>query len=733
MPRATCHCCLTCPCCPGCPCCYECIRFRRFLFSRSLFACCLCWRFLFSDERNCDCFYCPHSDDETCQCFHCTCSQNPNCRWCCCSCANNPHCKYLCCTDENDDCQCYESTCCNYLNYMPYKHRYRLRRRKLISNSSVISLDKDSSGHAFLDQLICPLCQELFLRPFMLPCNHCICDKCIMKSQLQAEITENFFIITCPICNKAHCLPFAKKIQLRMNYLRARLARKYMRRYGFLRWRFDRSRLPIYCQLCDERRKATKRCVTCQLNYCNLCLRNFHQDISYQNHVYAKISDEVWEERNCLIHGDSMISKYCLDDNELLCEYCADAHHTDHDTVALPIACSKLSAALFGSIAKFKKVRFIIDNDLMEVLVLKNNFKSYKETKRREIRNGFMRLQSILQQREKELMEAVENLEIQKQKALHEFAEYTSKRIDQMDSLMQYSKEALKEQSQLAFLQSAYGLVVEIEDAIANIYQPSPLLREDPIKHLKVNFEELAQKLQAIFPAISKKVYDKTIKSPYPCSSDIMIPRDVSSAHVPNPLGMDRSQSLASFASLDQDMMNDMYLRPKSLPPNLRDNGMYAVWDAASDTSRGDRRFQNQGIYYNPELHGEAQTTTVPGIVIVYQTLVFPTLAKIYWTCPTEEVDSFEVAYYEVVDEEAAENLIQPQLVGVLTGIAQQNLEIHNLTPNTEYLFKVRAVNEYGPGPWSEICKVVTPEIRARVKGKWGLLRNVQSAFHKQS
>lgn len=265
----------------------------------------------------------------------------------------------------------------------------------------------------------------------------------------------------------------------------------------------------------------------------------------------------------------------------------------------------------------------------MEVLVLKNNFKSYKETKRREIRNGFMRLQSILQQREKELMEAVENLEIQKQKALYEFAEYTSKRIDQMDSLMQYSKEALKEQSQLAFLQSAYGLVVEIEDAIANIYQPSPLLREDPIKHLKVNFEELAQKLQTIFPALSKKVYDKTGKFPYPCSSDIMIPRDVSSAHVQNPLGMDRSQSLASFTSLDQDIMNDMYLRPKSLPPNLKDNGMYAIWDAASDTSRSDRRFQNQGIYYNPELHEEAQSTTVPGIVIVYQTLVFPTLAKV--------------------------------------------------------------------------------------------------------
>lgn len=232
---------------------------------------------------------------------------------------------------------------------------FLIPRRRIGSDTSVISLDREVSAHAFVDQLICPLCQRLFTRPFMLPCNHCICDRCILRSQAEAEVTENFFIITCPTCNKAHCLPFARKIQLRVNYLRAKLARKYMRRHGFLRWRFDRSHLPVYCQVCDEQRRATKRCVTCQLNYCNICLRDLHQDVAYQNHVYAKIGDEVWEETNCMIHGDSLLSKYCLDDHELVCEYCCDSHHSDHNTVALPVACSKMAAALFSAIAKFKK------------------------------------------------------------------------------------------------------------------------------------------------------------------------------------------------------------------------------------------------------------------------------------------------------------------------------------------------------------------------------------------
>ncbi|XP_044288674.1 tripartite motif-containing protein 42 [Varanus komodoensis] len=737
MPCQNCLCCLTCPCCPGCNCCACCARFRRLLCNRHSKRCCLCWHFVCSNERNCDCCYCPHNEDSRCQCCHCSCAENPNCRWCCCSCANNRHCKWFCCTDENNDCQCYESRCCNYLTYLPYTSRSRAKRSSITGDPSVISLDKEASGHAFIDQLVCPLCQRLFLRPFMLPCNHCICDGCILRSQLQSEITENFFIITCPICKKAHCLPFTKKIQLRINYLRAKLARAYMRRYGFLRWRFDRSHEPVYCQVCDERRRATKRCVTCQLNYCNICLRNCHQDISFQNHVYAKIDEEIWEERNCMIHSDSLISKYCLDDHELICEYCADAQHTDHDTVSLPIACSKMSAALFTAIAKFKKVRFIIDNDLMEILVLKNNFKSYKETKRREIRNGFIRLRNILQDREKELMEAVENLEIQKQQALYEFAEYTTKKIHEMDSLMQYSKEALKENSQISFLQSANSLITEIEASIASIYQPSPHLREDPIKYLKVNFEELAVNLLNIFPSFSTKLYyEKLNKCPYPCSSDVMIPRIVSSAHVPSSLPMTQSQSLSSFNSLtDQSMINnDLRIRPRSLPgANVRDNGIYAIWHAtSSDTERNGKNYETRGIYYNPELLGET-SSSVPGLIVIYQTLVYPTVAKIYWTCPTEEVESFQVAYYEVIDEGVPEHLIEPQLVGVLTGIVQQNLEIHNLSPNTEYLFKVRAVNENGPGEWSDICKVVTPEMRGKVKGKWGLLRHVQSAFQRQS
>lgn len=56
--------------------------------------------------------------------------------------------------------------------------------------------------------------------------------------------------------------------------------------------------------------------------------------------------------------------------------------------------------------------------------------------------------------------------------------------------------------------------------------------------------------------------------------------------------------------------------------------------------------------------------------------------------------------------ETAADNLVRTKLIEIITGIRQQNLEIRNLSPKTEYIFKVRAINANGPGQWSDVCKV---------------------------
>ncbi|XP_006900404.1 PREDICTED: tripartite motif-containing protein 42 [Elephantulus edwardii] len=699
---------------------------------------CLCCKFLFTSERNCTCFPCPYKDERNCQCCHCTCAENPNCHWCCCSWANDPNCKCCCITSNNFTCHYYESRCCRNATISFHKGRLRSIRTSSKTelriggdDSPVDDVTKQVPGKSNLvDHLSCPMCNRLRLHSFMLPCNHCLCEKCLRQLQKTAEVTENFYILICPVCNRSHCMPYSNKMQLPENYLRGRLTKRYMQEHGYLKWRFDRSSGPIHCQVCRSRRIAHKRCVTCRLNLCNECLKTFHSDVASQDHVFMETSQEDQEEKICIHHPSSHITEYCRCDNQLLCHFCKAALHSGHDTISLIVACSERAAALFSAIAKFKAVRYEIDNDLMEFNILKNSFKANKEVKRKEIRNGFLSLRSILQEKEKLIMEQIENLEVARQKEIEKYVRVTTLKVREMDGLIAYSKEALKETGQVAFLQSAKLLVDQIEDGIQSTYRPDPQLRLHSSDCLSLDFAELSAAIHDLFPTRPKKVCSSgdSLPGPYPVHSDMMITRKVTfSAHsLANQKLCQRSSSLLSFSTPNEKTKGNLDARGRALSamPAKPTDGLCTFWSAAPES----QALHNDNSFHNWFSLNDTSVKT-PGPIVIYQTLVYPRAVKIYWTCPMEDVDCFEMEFYETVTHSPDD--MQTELCGQIRDIMQQNLELHNLTPNTEYLFKVRAINENGPGQWSDFCKVITPDGRGKNRAKWGLLKNIQAALQK--
>nr|BAK62666.1 tripartite motif-containing protein 42 [Pan troglodytes] len=574
------------------------------------------------------------------------------------------------------------------------------------------------------------MCSRLRLHSFMLPCNHSLCEKCLRQLQKHAEVTENFFILICPVCDRSHCMPYSNKMQLPENYLHGRLTKRYMQEHGYLKWRFDRSSGPILCQVCRNRRIAYKRCITCRLNLCNDCLKAFHSDVAMQDHVFVDTSAEEQDERICIHHPSSRIIEYCRSDNELLCTFCKFSFHNGHDTISLIDACSERAASLFSAIAKFKAVRYEIDNDLMEFNILKNSFKADKEAKRKEIRNGFLKLRSILQGKEKIIMEQIENLEVSRQKEIEKYVYVTTMKVNEMDGLIAYSKEALKETGQVAFLQSAKILVDQIEDGIQTTYRPDPQLRLHSINYMPLDFVELSSAIHELFPTGPKKVRPSgdSLPSPYPVHSETMIARKVTfSTHsLGNQHIYQRSSSMLSFSNTDKKAKAGLEAcgRAQSATPAKPTDGLYTYWSAGADS----QSVQNSSSFHNWYSFNDGSVKT-PGPIVIYQTLVYPRAAKVYWTCPAEDVDSFEMEFYEVIT--SPPNNVQMELCGQIRDIMQQNLELHNLTPNTEYVFKVRAINDNGPGQWSDICKVVTPDGHGKNRAKWGLLKNIQSALQK--
>ncbi|KAM6257862.1 LOW QUALITY PROTEIN: tripartite motif-containing protein 42 [Porphyrio hochstetteri] len=635
------HPCSIWPCCSNC-CCLTCHSKKE---ER-----CLCWRFLFTSEQNCSCFPCLCKDDKSC-CCHCSCAEHTHCWRCCSSNSNDPDCKCCCCcSGENSPCY-YESKCCRNSVNEPYHSRtpgtVQSKDVKSIfisrKDTSVITLEMNVSSHTFLDQLACPL-KQLFLQLLMLPCNHCISEKDVTTTKTKAEVTEDFYIIICPVCCKVHCLSYTN--QLRKNYLRAKLAKKNAQTW--LRWRFDHSEKTVFCEACKERRRVvTKRC-RCQINYCNELYLN-HSKNCAQDHIFttAHQDDTEW---HCLLHSNSNFSEYCLDDHELIRDFCKNSLHNDHETIPSAVPCSREAA--LDTIAKFRKGLQGVDYDLMEVTLLKNNFKTCKDTKR-EIRNGFLKLHMVLHEQEKEMMELLENIELKKQKEISEYINYTSSQLSHTDGLSQYSKEALEEERQVVFLQSAHCLVKGIENAVPSFFQPNPHLKEDPLRKLQLNFDELLSVLQGLVPSLSR---------------------------------MQQPESMLSEATAR---------RPSSTPPHhpTQRNEVCAYQDTASETPRKERK--HQIVNFSSPEPTDDESIPLPGPVVIHQTVVYSRSAKIYWTCPSEDRDFFEVVCYEVADI-SPDNIVQVQLAG--NKIQQQNLEIHNLHPNTECLSKVCAVNTSGQG-----------------------------------
>ncbi|KAM9614118.1 tripartite motif-containing protein 42 isoform 2-T2 [Morphnus guianensis] len=368
------------------------------------------------------------------------------------------------------------------------------------------------------------------------------------------------------------------------------------------------------------------------------------------------------------------------------------------------------------------------DNDLMEVILLKNNFKTYKDTKRKEIRNGFLKLHMVLHEQEKEMIELLENIELKKQKEISEYINYTSSQLSYMDGLIQYSKEALKEESQVVFLQSAHCLVKEIENAVPSVFQPSPHLREDPLKKIQPNFDDLFSILQGLVPSLSgiKQSESKAEKYAHTCNPEIMVPRHVSTTHESKQETLFRTPSLNSLSDLGV-LSKDTVRRQSSTPRHhsTQSNEVCAYRDTACETPRKERKYQIVNFSSPEPINNES----VPGPVVIYQTVVYLRSAKIYWTCPTEDVDFFEVEFYEVAGI-GPDNVVQTKLAGQLSKIQQQNLEIHNLDPNTEYLFKVRAVNASGQGEWSEIYKIITSDDYGKIEDRWEKQKSIQGALH---
>ncbi|KAM9668677.1 E3 ubiquitin-protein ligase Midline-1 isoform X2 [Bos indicus] len=174
-------------------------------------------------------------------------------------------------------------------------------------------------------ELTCPICLELFEDPLLLPCAHSLCFNCahrILVSHCATnESVESITAFQCPTCRHVITLSQRGLDGLKRNVTLQNIIDRFQkasvsgpnspsetRRERAFDANSMTSAEKVLCQFCDQdpAQDAVKTCVTCEVSYCDECLKATHPNKKpFTGHrLIEPIPDSHIRGLMCLEHED---------------------------------------------------------------------------------------------------------------------------------------------------------------------------------------------------------------------------------------------------------------------------------------------------------------------------------------------------------------------------------------------------------------------------------------------
>ncbi|XP_017658610.1 E3 ubiquitin-protein ligase Midline-1 isoform X2 [Nannospalax galili] len=174
-------------------------------------------------------------------------------------------------------------------------------------------------------ELTCPICLELFEDPLLLPCAHSLCFNCahrILVSHCATnEPVESISAFQCPTCRHVITLSQRGLDGLKRNVTLQNIIDRFQkasvsgpnspsetRRERAFDANTMSSAEKVLCQFCDQdpAQDAVKTCVTCEVSYCEECLKATHPNKKpFTGHrLIEPIPDSHIRGLMCLEHED---------------------------------------------------------------------------------------------------------------------------------------------------------------------------------------------------------------------------------------------------------------------------------------------------------------------------------------------------------------------------------------------------------------------------------------------
>lgn len=195
-----------------------------------------------------------------------------------------------------------------------------------------VLLDMAAAGTLLTkEQLLCPICLDLFNQPVSTPCGHNFCRDCIQRYWQSANLSQ------CPMCKQK----FYRRPELKVNTFICEVASQFKnslekkdKEEASTVDQYSSLKGDVSCDVCVGKGvKALKSCLECLASFCETHLEPHHVLGTFKKHHLIHPTMNM-QDRVCKKHA-KLLDLFCNTDQTCVCQVCIKRDHSAHHTVSV--------------------------------------------------------------------------------------------------------------------------------------------------------------------------------------------------------------------------------------------------------------------------------------------------------------------------------------------------------------------------------------------------------------
>ena len=265
------------------------------------------------------------------------------------------------------------------------------------------------------EEITCPVCQDHFREPKILPCLHYYCKECVRQLALRQHP------FPCPECRSNTVLPQNDPDQLPTAF--------FVNRMKELHTKMEKAegKVEVVCEMCSGA-KAEAFCRQCTDFICNDCMRSHRKMKVFAGHQVVTLEElkmggakqiplKEAPPMQCKDH-DEQLKIFCFDCNCLICRDCIIYDHADHKHEFVKKSIPQCRKMLTESLAPLKKAQSDIGGASKAVEATEAEISAQCVSVSNTIQQSFDQIIELLRRRKQQLLKDAAKLKDVKLDAL---------------------------------------------------------------------------------------------------------------------------------------------------------------------------------------------------------------------------------------------------------------------------------------------------------------------------